>query len=271
MKRHLRRKFDRDIELVKDVLRRWDPIGVFSGRSGSPAADEYDGYAPQILSLLYRGASQRAIANHLETVRTEQMGMPPLRSRDKDIAEELLALSPMLQSHNSQSAKPPTEDLPSPAHARLVADVRAHGWHVMKVLPGDNNPGWAHSIGLYHTFDQPEIIVFGLSGDTTHQLINNVADRMRSGVAFHDATFDDELLNGYSCVFRRVPSVWYDATVGFAQWFYAAANFPVLQLFWPDRNGSFPWEEQCESAIRALQPRLYMSNPAAAGAEWLLA
>ena len=141
----------------------------------------------------------------------------------------------------------------------------------MKVLPEDNNPGWAYSIGLYHTFHQPEIIVFGLGGDTMHQLINNVADRMRSGVAFHDGKSDDELLNGYSCVFRSVPGVWHDATVGFAQWFYAAADFPVLQLFWPDRGGSFPWEEQCESGIRALQPRLYMSNTEAAGAEWLLA
>lgn len=271
MKRDLRRKFDRDIELVKDILRRWDPIGVFPARNGDPPADEYDGYAPQILSLLYRGASQTVIANHLETLRTGQMGMPPLRSRDEDIAEELLALSLNQESDELRfPTEPLAQDFPSPAHARVVTDVRAYGWHVMKVLPGNNHPGWAYSIGLYRTFHQPEIIVFGLGGDTMHHLINNVGDRMRSGVTFLDGASDDELLNGYACVFRSVPRVWLDATVGFAQWFYAAADFPLLQLFWPDRHGSFPWEEQCESDIRALQPRLYVSNAEAGGAEWLL-
>ncbi|MBV8896751.1 MAG: DUF4262 domain-containing protein, partial [Acidobacteriaceae bacterium] len=159
VKRDLRQKFDRDIELVRKVLRRWDPIGLSHGRGGDPAVDEYDGYAPQILSLLYRSASQKVIPSHLEILRTEQMGMPPLRSRDEDIAEELQALSLVPEPHHLVSAKEPLpKDFPSPVHARLAADVRAYGWHVMKVLPEDNNPGWAYSIGLYHTFHQPDII-----------------------------------------------------------------------------------------------------------------
>jgi hypothetical protein len=271
MKPELRRRFDRDIEWVKDVLRRWDPIGVFSIGSESPAVDEYDGYASHILSLLYRGASRTEIARHLETLRTGPMGMPPLRSRDEDVAEELLALSFISEPHDHQSVTPTLpEEFSSPAHARVVDDVRAYGWHVMKVLPEKNHPAWAYSIGLFRTFGQPEVIVFGLGGDTMHHLIKNVADRMRSGVGFQDGTSDDELVNGYSCVFRSVPAVWLDETVGFAQWFYGGAGFPVLQLFWPDRNGSLPWEDRCEPGIRALQPRLYSPNAESAGAEWLL-
>jgi hypothetical protein len=45
---------------VQAMLRTWDPIGVF-GFGGDERAyhDEYDSYAPSVLSLLLRGGSPR--------------------------------------------------------------------------------------------------------------------------------------------------------------------------------------------------------------------
>ncbi len=93
MKRELRRRFNHDVDLVKTILRRWDPIGVFPDWNGGPALDEYDSYAPQLLSLLYSGASTEEIADRLENLRTGDMGMPPRRGRDEQVAEELVALA----------------------------------------------------------------------------------------------------------------------------------------------------------------------------------
>lgn len=81
----LKSRFKHDVELVKAVLRRWDPIGVVP-------EDEYDSYAPQLLSLLYAHCPKAEMADRLEALRTVTMGLPAARRRDEEIADELLAL-----------------------------------------------------------------------------------------------------------------------------------------------------------------------------------
>jgi hypothetical protein len=153
---------------------------------------------------------------------------------------------------------------------KIVDDIKMYGWHVMKVLPERDVPRWAYSIGFFKTFKQPEVIAFGLPQDTLQALINNVGEEIRTGVEIGDGLVDDDLLEGYSCVFRAVPEVWFDRIIGQAQWFYGGAAFPLLQLFWPDRKQKFPWDKECDPAVKALQPRLYASDAKSAGAEWLL-
>src|SRR5439155_13174662 len=43
------------ISAVQDILKRWDPIGVRPGEVAP--ADEYDGYAPHIVSMVAGGCS----------------------------------------------------------------------------------------------------------------------------------------------------------------------------------------------------------------------
>ena len=57
-----------------------------------PARDEYDSYAPHILSLLYAGSALMALADHLEKLRMVDMGLPRQRERDEEAARELTAL-----------------------------------------------------------------------------------------------------------------------------------------------------------------------------------
>jgi hypothetical protein len=77
------------IHAVEAMLRTWDPIGIAPGEFAP--ADEYDSYAPRIVSLLTAGASVEGLANHLERIRTGVMGLAPDRGRDLACAEELVA------------------------------------------------------------------------------------------------------------------------------------------------------------------------------------
>ncbi|MDH3628743.1 MAG: hypothetical protein OES25_13940 [Acidobacteriota bacterium] len=89
------------MEVVRRVeahLRKWDPIGVMVGE-GSPV-DEYDSYAPRIVSLLTAGTSESELAAHLEYVRTVTMGLPTDPSRDLKCAQEILASWP--EAHDEQ-------------------------------------------------------------------------------------------------------------------------------------------------------------------------
>jgi hypothetical protein len=159
----------------------------------------------------------------------------------------------------------------SPTEQKILNDVDNNGLHVAKVTPEKkSSPAWAYSIGIHRTLQQPEIILFGLRGETMQQLINNAVEQMHSGVVYSDGSEDDELLQGYTCVFKTVREIWYDVTVPHARWFYGGSAFPLLQLYWPDRNGKFPWDPKCQPEVKALQPRLHVADIEASGAAWLL-
>lgn len=88
------------------------------------------------------------------------------------------------------------------------------------MLPEDDQPGWAYTVGLSQTFEHPELILFGLPLDVAHVLLN-------LGI-----------------------------------WFHRRADFPMSQLFWPDRHGAMPWEARASDWQRDQQPLLY-ENPEA--------
>jgi hypothetical protein len=147
----------------------------------------------------------------------------------------------------------------SAARQKIVHDVNVHGWHVMQVLPEQTQPGWSYSIGLFKTFRHPEVVVFGLPLDTMHQIINMVGGAVKSGRQFADGVVADDLLKQYACTLRAVQTIWHPQLLGFATWFYGSGDFPALQLFWPDKECLFPWQQGFNVALRGSQPLLVRS------------
>ena len=76
------------IRTVEKILRRWDPIGVCPGDFAP--ADEYDGYAPHIVSLVAQGTSIEQLTRHLEDLRTRIIGVEANRNYDRNIAKEII-------------------------------------------------------------------------------------------------------------------------------------------------------------------------------------
>jgi hypothetical protein len=86
-KKQKRRAMDQ-VRKVEVALRRWDPIGVMIGED-SPA-DEYDSYAPHIVSMVERGSSLAQLIAHLCHLRTEIIGLPANIQLDTEAAEEII-------------------------------------------------------------------------------------------------------------------------------------------------------------------------------------
>jgi hypothetical protein len=131
-----------------------------------------------------------------------------------------------------------------------------HGWFVNMIMGDSDRPGFAYSFGLYQEFQHPEIIVFGLDSEIMHDIINNAGDEIRKGARYCAGDVTGELLEGYNCAFRGVNALQYRETCSWAFWFYGNLDFPVLQLFWPDKRGRFPWDEGFTESMRELQPDL---------------
>ena len=124
------------------------------------------------------------------------------------------------------------------------------------IAEDSEGPGFAYSFGLFEEFKHSEIIIFGLDSAIMHGVINDAGDQVRKGARFFDGDMSGELLEGYNCAFREVNPLQYRETCSWAVWFYGNSEFPVLQLFWPDRSGRFPWDEGFTESLRSFQPDL---------------
>ena len=164
-------------------------------------------------------------------------------------------------------------EMPTPeteVDRRLLDDVEAQGWHVMRVPPRGNTPGWAFSVGLHHRFDHPEIIVFGLPPEALFNLVDRIASRVASGDCFSPGSTSDRILEGYTCGIQPVMRRWYQAFLGYAIWFYGDEEFPVVQFRWPDRGNRRPEHPDFDGELASLQPFLEYERAEEAGVEALL-
>jgi hypothetical protein len=157
-----------------------------------------------------------------------------------------------------------------PVDQKVLDDVAEHGWHVVKIFEQEDAPGWAFSIGLFHNFRHPEIIVFGLDSDLMHSVINSIGDDARAGKRFVVDNHYPDLIEAYSCTFKNASKVWYPSFLGYAMWFYKGTDFPVLQCTWPDKNSRYPWESGFNPNWVWAQPLLFYEEPESARAIELL-
>ena len=141
--------------------------------------------------------------------------------------------------------------------AEFAADIATYGWIVMKVAANSApDPDFAYSIGLFQTYEHPEIILVGLDAETAHTIINDVGAAVRDGKRYAAGTTSDEFLEGYEVTFRAVPDHQYGAYLGWGRRYYAGRAVPALQLVFPDRSGRWPWDDHASPEFRAAQPIL---------------
>jgi hypothetical protein len=144
---------------------------------------------------------------------------------------------------------------------KVLADIQEYGWHVTGVFArkDEKGPEWAFSIGLFHSFCHPEVIVFGLKLDTCISLVNEIGRQVKSGKRYQvEAEYEDILEDPYKCGFQFVDRSHYGKYLGYALWFYDSDPFPLMQCFWPDKEGKLPWKDGCDYSVREAQPFLFI-------------
>jgi hypothetical protein len=140
---------------------------------------------------------------------------------------------------------------------KLLADVKEHGWHLVGISDDDDEPAYVFSVGMFHTLAKPEVCIFGLRDiQVMGQIVNGIGDMLKSGENFEDWDASDEVLDGYSCIFRQVDRQHYPDHFGYARWFYEGDEFPMLQCVWPDGEHCFPWDSDFNARLVESQPVL---------------
>lgn len=120
--------------------------------------------------------------------------------------------------------------------------VAEHGWAVVTVPEDEEGPGFAYSVGLAERFGHPEVAISGMPTDLMHRLVNDAADLVAGGTTLTDGVRTDALLDGYACIVRAAAAANYGEYFGAAERYYGGRPFEAVQVFWPDRDGRYPWE-----------------------------
>ena len=169
---------------------------------------------------------------------------------------------PVLRAAGRRSSHATPRDGGEPLDAldlRVLAEVAERGWHVIHVEGAGE--GHAFTIGLFRSFDHPEVLLFGLA-DAGEAALDRLGARVRGGERFEDGGVAEGILPDRAVSFRAIARRHYRTYLGYAGWFHGGPRFPALQAVWPDAEGRFPWERWSSRALREAQPVLWEREPA---------
>lgn len=139
---------------------------------------------------------------------------------------------------------------------KILNDIDIYGWHVIMVPEDEQGPSFGYSVGLFQSFDHPEIIVIGLKLEAIHYLLNKMGDAIREGIRFEPGQFYSNLLEGVDCYFTSVHPDHYKEYVDYGKWYYKEEMFSLLQCIYPTVTGIYPWQAQWPDILKDQQPVL---------------
>ncbi len=125
-------------------------------------------------------------------------------------------------------------------------NIDKYGLQVIMVKGSDYSPPFAYSIGLFETYKQPEVICFGLPDKLGHEIINDIAELIKSGETIKTYSNYSDIFKDSRAKFLPVDKRNISDYFGVALQYYDKTEFPAVQLIWTDRNDKFPWEEGFE-------------------------
>jgi hypothetical protein len=135
-----------------------------------------------------------------------------------------------------------------------IETIEKFGCQVLSVAGESGSPSFAYTFGLFDTCGLPEIVAVGLPHKTAFALLNEAADRLRSGVNVSQGRHAGFFLANVECEFRPVDPKWIKRLMLGAMWFYEGAEFPALQAVYPDLENRFP--EDANFDLNFAQPLL---------------
>ncbi|GAA0894557.1 hypothetical protein GCM10009122_42380 [Fulvivirga kasyanovii] len=125
---------------------------------------------------------------------------------------------------------------------KIVSDIKSYGWHIISVFEGSESYQFSYTIGLYRTYNVPELVISGLPREISCSILSHIVEDIKSGKRVGANMKSADYIEGYSCYFGLVDKPKYAEYFGKALWYYNGDNFPMLQCVWPNSDNLFPWE-----------------------------
>lgn len=147
----------------------------------------------------------------------------------------------------------------SNADLRTIVHVKEYGWSVVLVPADDRGPGWAFTIGLWHSYRSPELAMFGLEPYDMQTCLNDLGDQAAAGRPLRPNQEWPDAVIHRPVLLHPVDHGWHRAFFSMGVGFYRWPRMPVLQAVWPDERGLYPWQPGSDPRSRDAQPWLWLS------------
>lgn len=66
-----------------------------------------------------------------------------------------------------------------PAEQKVIDGIAKFGWHCVGIGEEGDQVSHAFSVGLFHTFKHPELVIFGLRDEVAQRILSLAADAIR--------------------------------------------------------------------------------------------
>jgi hypothetical protein len=139
-----------------------------------------------------------------------------------------------------------------------IGHVEEHGWSVVQIPEDDLGPGWAFTVGLWHSHRLPELAIFGLEIDTMKACLNVLGRQTADGWPPELGYERSHVIDGDPVLFQTIEPRWYKTFFGTAMAFYRRPPIPFIQVLWADSHQRFPTDPECEPTVRDRQPSLWL-------------
>jgi hypothetical protein len=140
----------------------------------------------------------------------------------------------------------------------VLSQVGSVGWAVAGV-PGDRaSPPRAYSIGLWASYGQPDIALFGRPLRQLAIIARTLCQRVAGEEAFAVGDEIDDACPARLAI-RRVDESWRTTPLFRASdRFHGYIRPPMSQVVWADHDGRFPWDRRYEPGLAGAQPLLWL-------------
>ena len=142
---------------------------------------------------------------------------------------------------------------------QIIDGVAQNGWFAVNYVPGpgEAEEWFSYTVGLNKTAGWPEFIIFGLDRDRMFDLLRfAIGECWDRNAQPYDGMELAEVVKGQKARLREVKGLsapyftmaeWYARHIGIVP-------MPErMQLMWPDEQGRFPDDPQCDPRVRQLQ------------------
>ncbi|MBP8183025.1 MAG: hypothetical protein A3G29_09340 [Burkholderiales bacterium RIFCSPLOWO2_12_FULL_64_99] len=143
---------------------------------------------------------------------------------------------------------------------QVLENIATYGWHCVHIPQMGHQLAFTYTIGLYHSYKHPELLVYGANAKAACAMIKYVGTAARDDEALDLDQPTDKLMDGHSCVFVEVPYLNLPQRIEHGLWFYEGVSFPLRQIVFTSNQGLFPWHPESSVRFRASQPLLVATH-----------
>lgn len=151
----------------------------------------------------------------------------------------------------------PTTEAIDALRQQTVDTIDRVGWQAVGVFASETTPTFTYTVGLTHSYDHPEIILFGIDIKNAQAILVDVVDMIKRGKSIVEGRRYSKFVRKFDVIFREASPERIDGYLNAAIWYYGGRDFRALQMFWPDQAGCFPWDPAYNQRFSSIQPVLF--------------